>query len=212
MYPRRDKAGAGRGRRPRSRGGGCEAQISLPWCGRPHRLRDPSLARGQVERGRGGGRAGPAPGVGPGGAGGAGPRYANVAHGRPIAGVPRAASSALSRRRPRDQSERASQRANGRGPASPERSAGPGRAARSGAAPRGSPAPAQQPGGHSATGPNRTPRPEAQRTVVRALLPAPGNAPSARRPGGARSPPGGRRPRAPLSLLMARAGARGLGC
>lgn len=85
-------------------------QVSPTERGLPHRLGARSPPRGQVERGRDGGRAGPALGVGPGGAGGAGPRYANVAHGRPIAGAPRAAPSAPSRRRPRDQSERASER------------------------------------------------------------------------------------------------------
>lgn len=99
----------GAGAPPAKPGRGREVPISLPGRRLPHRLGASSPARGQVERGRDGGRAGPALGVGPGGAGGAGPRYANVAHGRPIAGSPRAAPSAPSRRRPRDQSERASE-------------------------------------------------------------------------------------------------------
>ena len=97
----------GAGALPAKPGRGCRAQISLPGRRLPHRLGAPSPACGQVERRRDGGRAGPALGVGP---GGAGPRYANVAHGRPIAGAPRAAPSAPSRRRPRDQSKRASER------------------------------------------------------------------------------------------------------
>lgn len=134
VYPRGDKAGAGRGRRLQSRGAGAGYWPASPGLGCPPRG-SPSPARGQVERGRGGGRAGPAPGVGP---GGAGPRYANVAHGRPIAGAPRAAPSArpAGGRRETRASKRASERTAAVG--IPERCAGPGRAGEREAARRGS--------------------------------------------------------------------------
>lgn len=196
----------GAGAPPAKPGRGRGVQISLPWRGLPHSPGAPGPARGQVERGRGGGRAGPAPGVGPGGAGGAGPRYANVAHGRPIACAPRAAPSAPSRRRPRDQSERGSERPRSGEPRVQHRARARREERRS---------PARPPGPSSASRrapPGRAKRSSPKPSARRRPRPAPGNAPSARRPGGARSPPGGRRPRAPLSLPMARAGARGLGC
>lgn len=138
----------GAGAPPAKPGRGRGVRINLPWRGLPHRSGDRSLASGQVERGRGGGRAGPAPGVGP---GGAGPRYANVAHGGQLGALP----ARLGAPRPGCGREtRASELAIGRGPASPECSEGPGLAARSGASPRGRRAPAQQPGRHSAIGPS----------------------------------------------------------
>ncbi|XP_060060891.1 translation initiation factor IF-2 [Erinaceus europaeus] len=117
----------------------------------------------QVERGRGAGRAGPAPGVGPGGAGGAGPRYANVAHGRPIAGAPRAAWSAPSRRRPRDQREGASGHRGSSRSAAQRRARG---AWSSGAAAGPRSSTRASTAQHSAAGPSPAPRSPAQRPAA----------------------------------------------
>ena len=197
MYPRRDKAGAGRGRRPRSQGGGAGCRLALPGAGCPtawdHRAHP-------ADRWSGGGTAAgrvPPWGWGRAGRAGRGRTMQMSPTGGQLPALPaRLRAPCPAGGRETRESEPASER-----PRPGEPRAQPSAAARPHSRDQASTVPVGQTE-RSAPKPSARCRPR----------PAPGNAPSARRPGGARSPPGGRRPRAPLSLPMARDGVRGLDC
>lgn len=195
---RETKPGRGGGAAREAGAGARGVQISSPGRRLPHRLAapEPSPRTGGAGAGRRPGGSRPGGGAGRGGRGGAAlckcrPRAANCR--RSPRGSERRVPPAAARPEP------ASERANARRPANPERS------------------PAQPPGPIPETRASTAPLGRAERSAPkpstrRRPRPSPGNAPSARRPGGARSPPRGRRPRAPLSLPMAQDGAQGLGC